>query len=330
MIELIIENDWLESQEYHSFVLQNSDNGTIFHLYEFNKYHSNDFYNCKEKIHFKFYKKNKIIASIFGVIDKNQEDVFFKSPYGASYGGFIVHKDISFDESEQIFKIFQDKIIELKIYKLQIVNTSSIHSLNNKIEYFDFIFSANEFFLQKLDILLVYDCKNNEDVFLSFERKTKTELRQAIDNSNLNVKIISGIDENSYSILLNSQKRLNSVPTHTFEDLLEINKLLPDSIITCKILNGECQVAGITMMRVNEKVLNTFYIYDVFESRDLKANHLAYYKVIEYAKNNSYSYLDFGPSSFGFIPNYPLIKFKEKFGTFPVNRRTFYKSVNSL
>ena len=328
MIKLEVINDWIDDKEYLDFVINKSDNGTIYHHIKFLSYHNESFYTNKSKIHLKFYKKGRIIASCLAVLYRDSNGKFvLNSPFGGSYGGILVDNEISYLEYKNVYNLFLEFCHEKSITIIQLINTTSIHSKNSKCEYDEFILLSEDFSVLKSDILLVYNCiENNEDLISTFERKTRTELRQALNNKDISIEIIRGITSEVYDVLLLSQTRLNSKPTHSLEDLVKIDQLFPGSIHTFVVKNQNKIAAGITVVKVNEKVLNTFYIFDDFESRDLKVNHFAYYHVLKWAKLNQFKYLDFGPTTFGFTPNFPLLKFKEKFGTFPVNRKTFIKT----
>lgn len=327
MIELIVDNNWDINDTINDFILNKSDNGTIFHLPQFLNYHSNDFFINKDKIQFKFYKKNTLIGYLSGVIENNEIHKKIISPYGASYGGFVLEKSLTFHEIELIVDATLDYLKENNFSQISLINTTSIHSKKNIFAYLDYILKSKNFSILKSDLLLVHQISKTNDLIGRFERKTITELKQPLKNPSISLEVINGVDEQSYEILIDSQKRLESKPTHSFDELLKIENLIPNTIRTFKVMYENEPVSGIITFSLNSEVLNTFYIFDKFEARDLKANHFAYYHVLNWATINNYKYLDFGPSTFGYIPNYPLIKFKEKFDTFPVLRAQYLLNI---
>ena len=165
----------------------------------------------------------------------------------------------------------------------------------------------------------------DEKLSSRIDKKTFTELKQPLSKNKLRLEIITGVDEESYTHLLHSQERLQSTPTHTHAELLKIESLLPGTVQTFKAYSKNDFVAGIITFRLNDNILSTFYVFDTLEGRTLKANHFTYYSVAKIAFENNFKYLDFGASSFGWLPNYPLISFKEKFDTKPFLRHIFEK-----
>lgn len=327
MIERIVIEDWKEDSFHSDFIKNKSDNGTIFHSIQFLNYHSESFYKDKKKIHVQFFKKNELIASITGLIYKDDGKTYFVSPYGASYGGLVVIKNSIFVEYELVYDNLIDCLKEYSVTTIKLTNTTNIHSENSKSGYCEFILLSNGFQIIKSDLLLVHELSDQSDLISRFERKTITELKQPLKKGNLSLQVLNGVDQETYLILKSSQERLNSIPTHTLEELNKIENLLPGTVKSFKIMHEGNQVAGIITFSVNNRVLNTFYIFDNYSARDLKANHFAYYSVLKWAKENGFRYLDLGPSTFGYEPNFPLIKFKEKFDVFPILRNTYIKEL---
>lgn len=327
MIDIVVERKWSGNDDYKDFVLNKSENGTVFHLPDFLDYHDNSFYNNTEKYLIKFIKDNKIIAGITGVIKEELGKRQFISPYGASYGG-LVAADIPFHEYEIIYdQLFS--FLKTVADSIKITATASIHSLLKRSFYNDYILLAKGCTIVKSDLVLVHELDENDKLIKRLDKKTATELNQPLKKNNLELELINGVDEETYSLLLSSQKRLESTPTHSLQELIKIENLLPNSIHSFKIKHESKLIAGIITFSVNKNVLNTFYIFDDgVMSREVKANHFSYYRVLEWAKNNNYKFLDFGPSSFGYTPNYPLIKFKEKFDSKPVLRHVYYLAFN--
>ena len=328
MIDLIELQNWSIDPIYTDFIMNESDNGTIYHLPEFLSYHAESFFNQKQKIHLKFYKKGILLGAIMGVVYTDNDKCYFTSPIGASYGGFVVRKCIQFIDCEHIIDSFLEYLKHKLINEVKLTQSIPLHSEQLKSTYLDFILMSKGFKNSKSDLLLAHKISLKEELISRFEKKTITELKQPLSKNNLQLEILNGTDIETFQLLLDSQNRLNSKPTHSFDDLNKIEHLLPNTINTLKIFNKKDLVAAIIVFHINKKVLNTFYIMDNYKSRDLKANHFSYYNVIKWAKEKGYDYLDFGPSSFGYTPNYPLIKFKEKFDTLPFIRNTITKNID--
>ena len=197
--------------------------------------------------------------------------------------------------------------------------------MTGKSQYVEHILLNKGFVVAKSDIILVHQLDSDEKLPARIDKKTFTELKQPLYKNKLRLVITAGVDEETYRLLLSSQERLQSVPTHTHHELQRIEELLPGTIQTFKAYSDDHYVAGIITFHLNDSIISTFYVFDTPEGRTLKANHFTYFNVTKAAFQNNYKYLDFGASSFGWLPNYPLISFKEKFDGKPYLRNTFEK-----
>lgn len=327
IIERVIENSWEESSQLKDFIINESDNGTLFHRPLFLQYHGNNKFQDIDPIQIHFYKKGKLMACIAGAVQYSVGQKKFISPFGSSYGGLVFHSDLSFKEIEDIYFDLLDYLSK-EFSFIKISSTPYFQSQTGKSQYIDHILLNKGFSITKSDIILVHELDSGEKLSSRIDKKTFTELKQPLFKNKLDLTVIDGVDEESYRLLLASQERLESKPTHTYEELLKIETLLPGTIQTFKAYSEDRFVAGIITFRLNENILSTFYVFDTPEGRSLKANHFTYYNVAKKAFESNYKYLDFGASSFGWLPNYPLISFKEKFDGKPFLRHYFEKQIH--
>lgn len=324
MIDIVVEHSWEESDKLKDFILKESDNGTLFHRPLFLQYHGENKFRDTEAIQISFYKKSKLVAYISGAVQQTNGQKKFISPFASSYGGLVFHNELSFKEIEEVYVELLD-FLQREFDHIKISSTPSFQSQTGKSRYIDHILLNKGFSISKSDIILVHQVDTDEKLPSRIDKKTYTELKQPLFKNKLQLTLIDGVDEESYNLLLAAQERLQSKPTHTYEELLRIEALLPGTIQTYKAYSEDRFVAGIITFRLNENILSTFYVFDSPDGRALKANHFTYFNVAKKAFENNYKYLDFGASSFGWLPNYPLISFKEKFDGKPFLRHYFEK-----
>ncbi|NVM04406.1 MAG: GNAT family N-acetyltransferase, partial [Candidatus Helarchaeota archaeon] len=101
-IKIMSEND---VNQWDKFV-ENSGNGTIFHLQRFLNYHPPGKFNNHSII---FHNGKDIIAVIPGVEEKQKDKVFISHP-GASFGGFILKNGINIKKIKNIISVFLEYI----------------------------------------------------------------------------------------------------------------------------------------------------------------------------------------------------------------------------
>jgi hypothetical protein len=324
MIDVVVEHNWDESSTLRDFILQESDNGTLFHRPLFLQYHADNKFQNTVPIKICFYKKGKLVAFIAGAAQHGDGEKKFISPFASSYGGLVFHSALSFKEIEDVY-VELVNYLEKEYSHIIISSSPSFQSQTGKSQYIDHILLNKGFIITKSDIILVHEVGPEEKFPLRIDKKTLTELKQPLYKNKLRLEIIKGVDEESYRHLLTSQERLLSKPTHTLEELIRIEDLLPGTVQTFKAYSDDSFVAGIITFRLNNNIISTFYVFDTPEGRSLKANHFNYYKVAKNAFENNFKFLDFGASSFGWRPNYHLISFKEKFDGKPFLRHIFEK-----
>jgi len=324
MIDVVIENNWDEESGLRDFILNGADNGTLFHRPLFLQYHCQEKFHDTEPIRILFYKKSKLVACITGAVQHSNDNKKFISPFASSYGGLIFHSYLTFREIEDIY-VELLTYLEREYSHIRISSTPSFQSRTGKARYIDHILLNKGFSIVKSDIVLVHHVGPDQDLPARIDKKTFTELKQPLFKNKLRLEIINGVDHPSYQQLLNTQERLGSTPTHTHAELLRIESLLPGTVQTFKAYADDNLVAGMITFRLNNDILSTFYVFDTPAGRSLKANHFTYFMAAKYAFENKYQYLDLGASSFGWVPNYPLISFKEKFDSKPFLRHIYEK-----
>ena len=325
-IDVVIEHNWDENKLLEDFILYESDNGTVFQRPLFLQYHERTKFRDTDPIKICFFKKGKLVAIITGAVQHGTDEKKFISPLGSSYGGLVFHHSLSFKEIEDIYTALLT-YLESEYSHISISSSPFFQSQTGKCQYIDHILLNKGFTIAKSDIILVHDVGPDEKFPLRIDKKTLTELKQPLFKNKLRLELIDGVDEESYRLLLASQERLLSHPTHTHEELLRIENLLPGTVQTFKAYSGTNLVGGIITFRLNSNILSTFYVFDTLEGRSLKSNHFTYYQVAKSAFENNFKFLDFGSASFGWQPNYHLICFKEKFDGKPFLRHRFEKQI---
>jgi len=303
-----------ENQELYDFI-ENSINGTIFHHPKFLSYHDkNKFPEPDYSItHLVFREKNKIIAFLPGIIHRNENKAHFHSPYGASFGGLITN-DISFEKYDCIVDmIFNYLTSEKSVAEINITPPTSIYMGDEVNDYLEYIYLRKGFTVRKCELTIVTRVSKDSD----FPRSIlKNRVRSSVSKSERE-RIVCQISENhdiAYPIIKENQKKFNKKPTHTLTELKTIAYLFPGRTLQFIAYKENIPISAVTLILCNRHVAFTFYIahleeYAIYRPVDFLLN-----KILIWLKKMGYTYLDFGPSTFGFEPHNSLIFFKEGFG----------------
>ena len=199
---------------YDNFV-RSTYGSTLFHELNFLGYHKN------KKIDILSYyilKKNENVG-VFSVVKILEKDsIYFKSPYGASYGGILFQKKLNYANYSEI--------IELIIKQFNTCKTKSL----------EFIFSLEEYYHNKQNLYLKLSMLNsgfkikiqeassilkiNSEIGLknNFSKRVIRSLKKA---QKLNVNIKFDVDIKDFLIVFKKTYERHGVhPTHTEEDLI--------------------------------------------------------------------------------------------------------------
>jgi hypothetical protein len=323
-VEILKENN--ENEELKYF-LSRSENCTIFHRPNFLAYHDkNKFSSIKE---FSFYhfifrnEKNEIAAFIPGAIYSSEEGKkIFKSPFYSSYGGIVFDDQLKFEDLEKILDLFIEELKAENTDEIYFTQTAECYcgDQSERNNYVYYILKLKRFELTNLEMILVK--KTEDDILISFHNTIQRQIKQALRNG-LEFRAEEKITAESYKLLEKSQARLGGKPTHSFEELNVIRDSFPENIVTFSALHNDKIIAGIIGFLGNQNTLNTFYIFDDEDQRELKGMQFTYYNVLIWAKERGIKYVDFGPATFGLKPHYSLINYKEKYGSIPMLRNTY-------
>lgn len=313
-LALEILNDNEENSELNEFIEQ-SINGTIFHHPKFLSYHGEEKFSKEAYTinHLLFRKKSKIIGFLPGIIYKSEKGLQFNSPYGASFGGFVSN-EISFEMCDEIMNMTLKYLLsERGIIEINIAPVTSIYYVNMVNDYFEFLCLSKGFQLNNSELTIAVRVFQNDDYPLSsYEHRVKKFIKQG-ERNGINFKICDDIDT-AYEIIEKNRTRFSKKPTHTLVELKTISRLFPGRILQFIAFKDELPIAVCCLLLCNNNVSYSFYIDQLITHAALRPVNYIVNQALIWLKDNNYSYLDFGPSTFGLKPHYSLIFFKEGFG----------------
>jgi hypothetical protein len=130
--------------------------------------------------------------------------------------------------------------------------------------------------------------------------------------------------EEAYKLVYNNLKeKYNKTPTHTFEELLDIENKLNKSIFYFVIKKGMKIVATYICFKLSNDVMHTFYIAKNSQRGNYVDVGLIDF-IIRYLKSNNYKYFNFGISSREKIIKYWLQDYKEQYSKLFLTRDIWY------
>jgi hypothetical protein len=305
---------------WNSFV-ENSNNGTIFHSQSFLEYHPEARFNFH---HLMFYKNDELIALLPGGLIGDM----YKSPMGASFGGFVVKPRIGLQDADAIIKAFirycaSNLIKEVYITPpMQIYNSTFNESIEYAMHYNHFILISS-LFSSVIDFSMIH---SKEDL----SKNTRHKINKAI---NKGVRIEENKDYDAfYPILLKNKEKFHVPPTHTLEELKKIESLMPGMMTLFLAYYEGKPIAGELLFKCNKQCVLNFYTMHLYEYHNLFAVNYLIEHSIRWCCKNGFRYFDYGVSADTFSidpmePSWSLIEFKESMGANGCLRKTYYRRI---
>ncbi|MCB9259303.1 MAG: GNAT family N-acetyltransferase [Ignavibacteriales bacterium] len=308
--------EWKE--KWDEFVI-NSSNGTMFHMQKFFDYHIPGKFKFNHLI---FLEKNKIKAVLPGSIING---TLFESPIGASYGSIVIG-DITFKETMEIVSTLIEYAKKSGLKELMLTAAPMIYETypNHNLD-FAMLWQGFNFDLHYISSAIKLD--KNLDIIERFRPTIRRNIRKSIKEG-ITVEINERYDE-FYPILIENKSRHNVKPTHSYDDLMKLKKLMPDRLKLFMVYLDDKPIGGSLMFYANKNVAICFYNMLLYDYAQYKPIQRVMYEVVKDATENGYNYVDIGVSQDTsaenpMTPSMNLIDFKEKFDAKSIMRNTLH------
>ena len=302
---------------WDSFI-HSSNNGTLFHLRSFLNYHPKDRFIDHSLIITKKGKLFSVFPAAEQIINNNK---FLVSHPGASIGSFVVREDLSIADSMELVKLLVVYTRGNKFKGIRITLPPNLYQYRLS-DYLEFSFFKNDFIYVNRDITsILFLEKTIEKTLKKFRSSHKRSIRKAKEYG-ITVRQSQNFPA-FYKILKQNLKIRHHVsPTHSVEELINIQKLFPSR---CNLFGAYLQnkmIAGVVNFVINKHVLLAFYISHDENYSELRSVNLLFYTIFEWAIESGYVIYDFGTFTVKEEPNMGLGRFKESFGASGIFRDT--------
>lgn len=308
-----------DREEWDSFV-ERSNNGTMFHLQRFLDYHPEGKWNFR---HLMFREQGKLV----GVLPAGMNAAgHLWSPVGASYGS-IVTDDCSYERAEHIVDAFRGYLLENEIDHAYLIPPPLIYTLNysQHVEY-ALLYRKADFELHYISHAI--DLKRGADYLSGFDATARKSIRKILREGKITIEE-SDDYATFHDILVENKARHGVRPTHSLEDLLTLQRLMPDKLRLNMVYHEGVAIAGSLLFLANRKVVLCFYNMLRYEYEHLRPIYLVMNETCRWAVEQGYEWVDIGVSQDTsaddpMTPSYNLITFKERFDARGILRSTFH------
>jgi len=298
------------------FFLKKANGATIFHHPDFLSYHFDRF----DESHLVIFKGEHIFAIIpLAIVEVDGEKVA-KSPYGASYGGFIFKTLLSYSESKEIVILFKEFLLKNNIKTIYITPSLDFyHRLFS--DTFNFSMLEQGFRVINSDITNVVPLRDVNLETKVFTSKLRNTVRKA---QKLDIKIVYDASIDDFWKLMEKTFTKHAVSsTHTKEELGYLNSKFPKDIYFNIAYLDDIPIAGICVFKINSLVNMSFYLCTDGKYQQTQALSLLVYATIKKSQEVGFEYFDFGTSSVNMIGKENIFRFKESFGAIGKFRDTY-------
>jgi len=305
-------------------LLKQANGETLFHHPDFLSYHNDRF----DEHHLGIFKGEELFGLLpIAIIEKDNLKVA-KSPYGASYGGFIFKSILSYTDSKEITTFSIEYLKSLNVNKIIITPSLPIYHNNGYSDTFSFSLLEQGFKIINSDITSVVSLNNKDiesEIFTSKIRNVARKARKA----RVEVQYKSNIDD-FWLLMDRTFSKHGSSSTHTKEEYENLIKLFPDNIYCNVAYLDEVPIAGMGVFEINNKNIMSFYLCSDSDYQQTQAMSLLIYETILKAEKDNFHYFDFGTSSVNMIGRENIFRFKESFGAIGNFRNTYvYESTKN-
>jgi hypothetical protein len=290
--------------EWDRFV-RDSPGGTIFHTLKFLGYHPSsrfDFVNLAVR------EGDRFVCVIPGGTGEMKGQSYYRSPVGASFGGFVFADDRDLKTMFEVLDSFKAYLKQSGFAGAEITLPPLCYSRSeDQALAFTMLSSGFRLVSREATAVVRLEAVNLDGLAPALRRN----VRKA-EASGVTVKPGRSIGA-FFDILEANLAAKGATPTHTAEELEYLMGLFPDRAMLFEGRLEDRVVGGCLCLVCNERTALAFYICDDPDSRQYRVAEGVLYSCMMRLKERGYAYLDLGTISIDGHINWGLARFKSKF-----------------
>jgi len=303
-------------EEWDEFVGE-SPGGTIFHTLRFLSYHGQgrfDFVNLAIR------DGGRLVCVIPGAALKTESGKVYRSPAGASFGGFVFADDCDLEIMRDAVNLFGDRMRDMGFDSAEIGLLPICYS-RSEHQGLHFVLTSAGYTLTLREATAVVPLEefNDDELHPVLARNLRKAAKEGLS-------VRKGGDPAEFHRVLSVNLSAKGVePTHTLEEVHRLLTLFPDKLLLLEAMLGDQVVGGSFLVVCNDRVGLSFYICDDPAERKRRVTETVLYRSLMEIKKIGCKYLDLGTVSRQGRPDWGLVRFKSKFGA-----RTYVREHYSL
>lgn len=306
------------AKEWNS-LLERCPGATFYHSMEFQEHYR---HKCETIAYLLFRRGSKIVAGLAGGICISGDTKILRSPFSASFAGFVFPSNIGGRTCLELLETLRDWCSRRGVSAVELGQTPDIYGAGrgDVIEYAMLAsgYSMTAFELCHYLTLL----EKPESLFTSSAR---AQYRQGLD-SGLEIGPSRDLSA-SYDLIETNKRMKGTVPSVPREDYLALAGLFEGRVRTYSVFLENREIAVGVFYALSRTGLMTFWL--AHEEDALKHRPINYlvWEVARQSFREGYRTLDLGTTSDGGVLNHGLSHFKEGIGGRPFLRRRFRRDL---
>lgn len=299
--------------------IDSSVNGTIFHKRKFLSYHKDKFAG-KEK-YLVIENGTSLYAQICMTIEEENGKKIAKSPYGASYGGFVFQTIPTYTRGREIVGLFMEYLRQEGVDICILTNPIAACS-EKSLDTFYFNLMEAGFCSDKREVSSLYQFPVCGSAWDNLSGSVRTKARKAIS---MGAELDLNPDIEAMYQVLEEEKREKyfTKPTHSKEEFCELHKRFPKEIFSVGVKYEGNYISGATIFTINKQMASAFYLYMKTDCQIASSMRYVVCAVLGLLEKRGITYLDFGLSTTSMVAYENIFGFKEEFKTSGMFRETF-------
>jgi hypothetical protein len=292
--------------EWDRFVWS-SPAGTIFHTLRFLSYHPSsrfDFVNLAAR------EDGRLVCVLPGGKASAGSQTLYRSPLGASFGGFVFSEDCGLDAMHGVIDETARSVRDMGLDGIDLVLAPECYDRTGQRDL-RFLLTAAGYRLTLREATSVVPLASVDEAAL--HPVLARNLRKS-ERAGVGVRVAQGF-EGFYDVLVGNLSAKNIAPTHTLGELNTLGQLFPDRLVLLEATHEQRIVGGCLLILCSQRVALAFYICDDPDARQLRVTEKVLWESIQWLKGEDYEYLDLGTVSRGGELDRGLARFKSKFGS---------------
>jgi hypothetical protein len=285
-----------------------SPSGTIFSSRKFLGYHPASRFN---RLDLAVKDGADLVCVIAGgsVAGDDRAARWFRSPVGASFGGFLFKDGCSLKTVSEAVDLVTAELRGTGFEGAHVILAPACYS-SGQGRGVEFALGRAGYRVVARDATSVIDLEHVGDDDLPPELIRNLRLA-----GKMGVHVHAATEPDAfYEVLRANLAAKDARPTHSLEELRLLFRLFPDRMILLEATVGEKVVGGCLLVLCNARVGLAFYICDDGEHRGLRVSEASIHAAMNLLKRAGYRYFDLGTVSKGDEVNWGLTRFKAKFG----------------